>query len=572
MGSTIPIKNAELLRSIINSLATPVFIKDRDHKWILVNDAFCELMGQKMEDLIGKSDYDFFPKEEADVFWEKDTEVFSTRQMNINIEDFTDSDQVKHIIETKKIVFHNPEWGDVLCGVITDITELKKYQSELNALNQDLQRKVESRTRKLKQLNMKLEKMAFVDKLTGLMSRSAFDELFQRYINDSGQNEQPFALLYLDIDDLKRINDSYGHPEGDVIIVEFGKILNQLFNGQGHVSRIGGDEFMILSHYNDKQEILDRIEHLITQLQNPIFSNKRKLFVSVSIGVAFYPDDAEDMVTMTQYADAAMYQAKKHSKGGFALHDKSFITKIRRKLEIEQQLRAAVEQQAIKVHYQPIYSINQDVIIGYEALARWSSEEFGEVSPDEFIAIAERSDLILSLGYQVLTDAVHFIKTHCDPNQYVSVNVSPVQLKRGQLIQHARETIESLDVNPHQLALEITESEMITLNNCIDDFKSCPTLKNIQFFVDDFGTGYSNLSQLKRLEFSALKIDRDFIKDLPDSRTDRSLVSTMISMASELNLKIIAEGVETEEQKSCLLSMGCELMQGFLMCEPTAFD
>ncbi|WP_395373834.1 PAS domain S-box protein [Marinicella sp. W31] len=185
MGKNILIANAELLKSIINTLATPIFIKDQDHKWILVNDSFCEFMGKSREELIGRSDYDFFPRKEADVFREKDKEVFASRSVNINIENFTDSANQTHIIETRKKVFHNSEWGDVLCGVITDITQLKQYQNELNELNAHLQKQVTERTIDLQEANKKLAKMAYVDKLTGLMNRSAIDELFQDYINQS---------------------------------------------------------------------------------------------------------------------------------------------------------------------------------------------------------------------------------------------------------------------------------------------------------------------------------------------------------------------------------------------------
>jgi len=267
-----------------------------------------------------------------------------------------------------------------------------------------------------------------------------------------------------------------------------------------------------------------------------------------------------------------MYQAKKYNKGGYVLHDSRFVQETRRELEIEQGLRNAVENQSIKVNFQPIYSTHEEKVVGYEALARWHCAEFGEVSPNEFIPIAEKSDLILSLGEQVLTQAVAFIKKHCDPDQYVSVNVSPIQLTRGNLKQHVKDIIEASNINPAQLAIEITESVMMTLNTSLNEFKTCSTLRNIQFFVDDFGSGYSNLSQLKKLEFSALKIDQEFIRDLPQSRMDQSLVSTMISMANELNLKIIADGVATEEQKASLLEMGCELMQCYLIRQPKAYE
>jgi diguanylate cyclase (GGDEF)-like protein/PAS domain S-box-containing protein len=562
------IDDPKFLRKIIDSLATPVFIKNRSHEWILVNDAFCELMGKSRKELIYKSDYDFFPKHEADVFWEKDTEVFESRQINTNIEHFTDSNHQKHTIETRKMVFKDKEVGDVLCGVITDITEIQRYQKELSALNQHLKQKVDQRTHELEKLNKELMLIAYVDKLTGLMNRTAFDEKLKSYISYAKMNSSNFALVFFDIDNLKIVNDSYGHPEGDKLIQSFGDRLHSIIGENGDLARVGGDEFMALYRFGHRSELIELLDRVTEQFQTPIYSNNRGFMVSASIGVSLYPNDAVDFIGLTQYADAAMYHAKHNNKGGYVFHEKRFTYETRRKLEMEHELRKALNNNDIRVKFQEINCLKNNSVVGFEALARWNNSAFGSVSPAEFIQIAEGSELILQLGHSVLESAIQFIQSHCLPHQYVSVNVSPIQLKSQSFQMHLERLIQTFDINPSQLVLEVTENVLMELRSYINEFKRSQNLKNIRFFVDDFGTGYSNLAQLKRLDFSALKIDKEFIQDLPESKMDRSLVKTMISMAQELNLEIIAEGVESEIQRDCLINMGCEKVQGFLFSEP----
>ncbi len=562
------LKIASLFENIINSLATPVFVKDTKHRWILVNDAFCELMGRSRSELLGKSDHDFFDKKEADVFWRKDDQVFSTREVNVNQESFTDAKGEHHVIQTRKMVFQDDNLGDVLCGVITDITELMRYEKELNEANEKLKMKVATRTKELKNVSEKLMWIANVDPVTELMNRAALDEVANDFIKKADQNKDQFALVFLDLDGFKFINESYGHPVGDALIKAVGNRLSKLIKTRGEVARVGGDEFMLLLAYKNRTEIEKITKKIHQVIERPFDSNRHRLFMTASIGIACYPDDGTDVTTLAQYADAAMYVAKRNNRGGHQFYQEAYTMIIKRKLELDVCLRDAITSNKLEVHFQPIFNANHDVVVGYEALARWDDKKFGQVKPGEFISIAEESDLILQLGEQVVSQAVAFISDHCQAGEYVSINVSPKQLSHPSFKAYLIKQFKQSAANPSQLVIEVTENVMVKMNAFIGQLTDVAELQGIRFFVDDFGTGYSNLSQLKKIKFDALKIDRSFVKELPDSHTDKSLVKIMVLMARELGLEVIAEGVETAEQKACLLALGCEFVQGYLLGRP----
>ncbi len=283
------LKIAALFESIINSLPTPVFVKDKNHRWILVNNAFCELMGRSRSEMLGKSDHDFFEKHEADLFWSKDDEVFETREPNVNQESFTDKKGKLHILQTKKMVFNDDKLGDVLCGVISDITEVKHYEKELNDANNKLKLLVADRTKELKNVNEKLLWMANIDPVTELMNKSALTEAALDYIQRADETGHQFAMFFLDLDDFKFINESYGHPVGDALIKAVGNRLVKVVKERGEVARVGGDEFMLLIEYQNKAEIESITKRIFRILKVPFDSNQHRVFINASIGIACYP-------------------------------------------------------------------------------------------------------------------------------------------------------------------------------------------------------------------------------------------------------------------------------------------
>ncbi len=563
------LKIASLFESIINSLPTPVFVKDKKHRLILVNDAFCELMGRDRAELLGKIDYKYLNDYEGEVCRKKDEEAFSTLKPIVNLETFTDTQGNQLNLQVRKMVFQDDKLGGVLCGVITDITELTRYEIELNEANNKLKLILADRTEELQSVNEKLVWMANVDPVTELMNKSALTTAASDFIKRANQSGHKFAMIFLDLDDFKFINESYGHPVGDALIKAVGNRLVKVIKDRGEVARVGGDEFMLLVDYQDKAEIEKVTKNIFRILKKPFDSNQHRVFINASIGIASFPEDGTDVITLAQHADAAMYVAKKHNRGGHQFYQEAYTMTIKRKLEMDVYLRDAIKSKELEVHFQPIFSADQANPVGYEALARWNDKVFGSVSPSEFIAIAEESDLILPLGELVIEQAIQFIHRQCQNGEYVSINASPKQLMHPSFKACLIEKLKQADTDPRQLAIEVTETVMVKMNDYITQLTQQRELHGIRFFVDDFGTGYSNLSQLKKIQFDALKIDRSFVKELPDSKTDISLVKIMVLMAQELNLKVIAEGVETEAQKDCLKDLGCEFFQGFLLGRPS---
>jgi diguanylate cyclase (GGDEF)-like protein/PAS domain S-box-containing protein len=560
---------ASLLMNIINSLAVPIFVKNKSHTWLLVNDAYCSFMGLSREDVEGKTDYEIFPKTQAEIYCQKDDEAFISNQVVTNIYTIYDSNNFQHTIETKKFAYHDAELGKIICGIDTDITELTDKQNELDLINQNLSNIVHSKTKELETLNKKLLNIAYRDSLTGLQNRVSLYLTAKEYIDNYLIDEEPFALIYIDMDDFKFINYSYGHAVGDSLLVTISKRLNGLlFNmDMCDLARVGGDEFMILLKYSYRNEIKELLDKIVLNLKKPINVGDYILNTSASIGIAVCPDHGVDVAKLARNSDTAMYIAKNKYKGSYQFYLKEFTKLTRRKLEIEGELRTAINNREIEVYFQPIVLSSKDVIVGYEALARWNSKAYGEIPPTEFIKIAEDSGLIIPLGKQVFEQVMVMIN-NCKNEEYISINVSPIQLKQANFQNYLESLITESNINPKQLVIEITESVMMQQNATIKQLHSSLVLKGIQFFVDDFGTGYSNLAQLKKLQFDAIKIDREFIKDLTTSEIDRSLVKVMIMMAKELKLKVVAEGVETEQQKKLLNSLNCDYLQGFLLGRP----
>ncbi len=329
--------NTSLLLNIINSLAVPIFVKNNEHIWILVNDTYCSFMGKSRDEIIGKTDFDIFPKQQAELYWKKDNEAFQTNKVVKNIYNITDSNNVQHTIETKKFVYLDAELGRLICGIDTDITELKVKQNELDLINQNLSKIVDSKTQELETLNKQLLKIAYRDSLTGLQSRSSLYLAAKEYLDTHLIDGEPFALIYIDMDDFKFINDSYGHPVGDSLLVNISKRLTGLlFNmDMCDLARVGGDEFMILFKYSYRKEIKELVEKIIYSIEKPITVGKYILNTSASIGIAICPDHGIDVVKLARNSDTAMYVAKNNYKGGYQFYKKEFTDNTRRKLEIE---------------------------------------------------------------------------------------------------------------------------------------------------------------------------------------------------------------------------------------------
>jgi diguanylate cyclase (GGDEF)-like protein len=428
-----------------------------------------------------------------------------------------------------------------------------------------------------------LRHQALHDTLTGLPNRASFSERLDGMIKAAKRARQKCAVLFLDLDAFKNINDSLGHVAGDQLLNEVSKRLKGCLReadiiarvGEDIVARVGGDEFMValseISGDRGVERIVNAAEKIRSAVSNGTFAiDAHDLAVTTSIGVAIYPDDGTDVVELIKSAEAALYHAKKMGRNNYQFHTADMNARALEMLLIENGLRRALEEKQFLLHYQPQVDINTGQIIGAEALIRWQHPERGLVSPAQFIPIAEERGLIVPIGGWVLREACRQNKEWQGadlPPISVAVNLSALQFQQKNLSQELARILQDCGLAPKYLELELTESAVMR-----DSERSIATMGmlkgvGLRLSLDDFGTGYSSLSQLKRLPLDKLKVDQSFVRGLPDDPDDVAISSAIIAMGRALKLKVMAEGVETEGQLEVLRSGGCDEIQGYLVAK-----
>ncbi|WP_215035713.1 EAL domain-containing protein [Bacillus sp. ISL-37] len=417
----------------------------------------------------------------------------------------------------------------------------------------------------------KIDFMAYHDALTGLANRRRFDERVQNAIAETNlEQEEKMSLMFLDLDRFKYVNDSLGHSIGDRLLVHVSDKLKDCLGDGDLFSRQGGDEFTILLEHTTKEKAEAVARNILKALEEPFAIDGTDIFISTSIGMSFYPDDGEEVDMLLSKADVAMYQAKKQGRNNYQMYDVLLDRKAFERLQIENELRKALERNEFALHYQPIVNLCKNEIKGAEALIRWQNERVGHVSPDEFIPIAEETGLIIPIGEWVLKTALLQLKDwHSNgmDGLTVSVNLSIRQFYQPDLIPMIKETIELAGVEPRFLTIEITESMTMDVEKASVILHELKEL-GVNISIDDFGTGYSSLSYLKRFPIDHLKIDRCFVKDIADNKSDENIATTIILMAHNLGLSVIAEGVETEDQLGVLKQHRCNEAQGYHFSKP----
>jgi len=422
-------------------------------------------------------------------------------------------------------------------------------------------------TRKV--MEKELHQLAFYDKLTELPNRRMFMDSLKKMIKKCERDKNAFALLFMDLDNFKLINDTQGHEIGDVYLTQIANRLRAKFRGNDIIARLGGDEFTILiSDVSDEKHVNKIAEKLIRDLAaKPLDLGGSLLTISTSLGVAMYPQHGLDSDTLLRHADIAMYAAKKLGKGRFAFFKEEMNDNLRGTIEIEQDLKEALHLgNQIKLHYQPIIHLKTKELVGVEALVRWEHPVKGYISPAEFIPIAERSDLIVSLSDYLLDVAFKQVRAWSSQHSalYMSVNISVRLFESPDFIKKLAYVLDSYNVNAEQIQLEFTESIMLNMHqSTIDCFEQ---LKGMGFkiAIDDFGTGYSSLGYIHKLPIDVIKIDQSFVQGMLGSKKTNSIVSAIVKLSNNLEIKTIAEGVETVDQVERLLQHQCEYGQGYL--------
>ncbi|MFC4324212.1 bifunctional diguanylate cyclase/phosphodiesterase [Litchfieldia salsa] len=412
--------------------------------------------------------------------------------------------------------------------------------------------------------------MAFHDDLTNLPNRRLFSEKVKEAISrHKDGNGRMLALMYLDLDRFKLINDSLGHNVGDALLKEVAYRVRKCLRDTDIVSRQAGDEFTILLQDILKIEVSSIAQHIIESLAKPFMVKGHEIFITPSIGISFYPVDGGDVDDLITKADIAMYQAKKEGRNTYQFYDVKLDKKTFERLEIENELRKAIDRDEFSLHYQPILNLCKNQVTGVEALIRWNNEKLGTVSPAQFIPIAEETGMIITIGEWIFSTACKQLKKWENEGfaLSISVNISIRQFYQPNLIPMIESILKETNVSPEYLTIEITESmtmDVETATNILQDLKEL----GVNISIDDFGTGYSSLSYLKSFPIDYLKIDQSFIRDITKSKGDESIATTILLMAHNLGLKVIAEGVETKGQLEMLKKHRCDEAQGYLFSKP----
>ncbi|MDD5051525.1 MAG: EAL domain-containing protein [Sulfuricurvum sp.] len=421
-----------------------------------------------------------------------------------------------------------------------------------------------------------LRHLATHDPLTGLPNRVLFHDRLQMGIKQTRRNEEKIALLFVDLDNFKQVNDSLGHSIGDLLLVKVAKRLQSLLRESDTIARMGGDEFnILLDNLENTDDTINVAQKLINAFKEPFMIHDHLLHITLSIGIAIYPDDGKTPESLLKNADIAMYKAKMEGRNTYQFYTNEMSEKAFERVVMENALRIAIKEKQFSVFYQPQINIVSDSLVGMEALVRWNHPTLGVISPDAFIPLCEETGLVQEIDFFVFESVIEQQvkwQTQGIDTPTIAVNISAKTLAYCFLVSELRTLINFHHCKPTCIAIEVTESHIMT--NPKQAIKVLGELKalGLEISVDDFGTGYSSLSYLKKLPIDKLKIDQSFIHDIPYDEDDMAITKTIITLAQNLKLEVIAEGVETFEQQQFLIECGCLLAQGYLYSKPLNLD
>jgi len=538
----------KLFEKVFESALEGIIITDKGGKIIAVNPAFSSITGYESYEVIGqnprvlKSDrHD--PKFYAGMWGELSStgrwsgEIWNRRK---NGESYPELLSISAIRDVEGEITH-------YVSVFHDITDMKLKEEQIHF-------------------------QAYHDALTGLPNRELLSDRLTVAIAHAARQGSRVALLYLDLDNFKHVNDSLGHARGDELLQQVGNLLSAELGEHATVARLGGDEFVIMIEDDVNTRMMAEYGNLILSLfEKPFKVEDAEFFITTSIGMTLYPEDGSDAGTLIKNADMAMFQAKDSGKNSYNLFTPEMNEKVNKRLKMENDMRRGLKRDEFMVYYQPKVDLKRHCVAGMEALVRWVRLDGSLMNPGDFIPLAEDTDLIVDIGERVLDKACAFLRL-LDETEFkglsVAVNLSPRQFRQEGLVEMIVRTLEIHELSPSRLELEITESTIMKdvsetirkLNELVD--------MGIRISIDDFGTGYSSLYYLKNFPIDTLKIDRSFVRDICEDPNDAQIVQTITLMAQNLGIGVVAEGVETQEQEDLLTSFGCAQVQGFLYSKP----
>ncbi|MDA8483901.1 PAS domain S-box protein [Pseudomonas resinovorans] len=534
--------------TVFESTAEGVMITDTEQRITAVNRAFSEITGYSEEEALGQSPHMLASGQHDSAFyaamWHQldreghwQGEIWNRRK---NGEPYPEWLTISAVRDRHQQVTH-------YVGVFADISPLKHAQA-------------------------RLDYQAHHDPLTGLPNRLLFESRLQLALVEAANDDLHGAVLFIDLDRFKHINDSLGHPVGDLLLKGIAHRLREQLRDIDTVARLGGDEFIILLPGLHGPDDAQAVAHkLLACFEAPLPAGQHEFFMSASIGISLFPEHGLDVATLVKNADAAMYRAKARGRNRIEFYTRDLTSQATERMALETELRRALERNELSLSYQPKLSLQNQALVGAEALVRWYHPKLGEIPPERFIPLAEESGLILPLGDWVLEQSCRQMQRWQEahaPFGPLSVNLAGAQLRQPQLVERLQRLIEGLGLEPQRLQLEITESFIMSqAEEALSVLHNLKTL-GVQLAIDDFGTGYSSLSYLKRLPLDVLKIDKSFVRGLPDDPNDAAISRAIIALGRSMQLTVIAEGVETKAQEYFLAAEGCQQIQGFIVSTP----
>lgn len=533
---------------IVNHVREGVMITDAKGAIVYVNPAFQVVTGYHVDEVIGLRPNFLQSGIHDRVFYEQMWKTIAEK-----------GQWSGEIWNQRKDGDVYPEWllilavhgeqgkADRYIGIFTDISDQKSAEEELRRL-------------------------AHQDSLTGVANRYHYQTRMASIIETSSTYNQKVAIFFLDLDRFKQINDTFGHKAGDDLLIDMTNRLKRLLSTKDFIARLGGDEFSIaLANIRHPREAFALAEAIIASFSTPFRIAGQDIYMSTSIGISFFPEDGQGVDTLIQNADKAMYHSKQKGRNRFSVYHVDMNVETKEALTMETELRRAIERDELTVHYQPQVDLLQKKAVGAEALIRWHNKHYGQVPPDVFIPIAEEAGLIISIGQWVLRQVcrdLHKMSQYGLSIPSIAVNVSALQFLQDGFVEAVRTILYEENIPPQLIDLELTESTVMP--DAQSSIQRLGELKSLGFTlsIDDFGTGYSSLSYLRRFPIDQLKIDKSFIQLIDQSEDDASIVEAIITMAHRLHLKVVAEGVENDQQLQLLETESCDLVQGYFYSKP----
>jgi len=549
-------REKDIAKTYFEIAGTMLIVIKSDQVVEQINKKGCEIIGSSKEEIVGKNWFDSFVPSR-------------TRETLKNSFNRLMSGKIKPEEHRENIILNSKGEERIIAWFQAILRkENGKIIAVLNS-GQDIT--------EIKAAEKKIKRLAYYDSLTDIPNRVLFNETLKQELSRASRKNEKLALMLLDLDNFKNTNDTMGHDVGDKLLQSVTWRLKSCLRKYDSIARLGGDEFTILlpqidKHPEDTEKLASRF---VNAFRDSINIGSHKIDITPSIGVAVYPKDGDNVQTLMKNADIAMYKAKKHGKNKYSFYNADMNTRSMERMEMENRLYRALERNEFALKYQPQMNLKTGEIVGVEALLRWNSPEFGNVSPKHFIPVIEETGLILSVGEWVIRTACQQIKTWQEsgcPPVVVSVNLSARQFFKQNICEIALGILEDVGLDAKWLEFEVTESETM------DDSGSCIEIlgklmdSGIHVSLDDFGTGYSSLSYLRHLPIDKLKIDGSFVRNIADSKKDADIAEAIIKMAHTLGLKVVAEGVEIQEQLDILRNIDCDIIQGFLLAKPIGHD